>query len=70
MTTGKHNSSTTKTIIMKELQIKFSFQYFAMILLFSEVKSKKICKFGKDDTASQLFHVNVRGKSLFQKTIL
>ena len=55
---------------MKELQIKLSFQYFAMILLISEIKSKKICKTGKEDITFQLFHVNARGESNFKKNFV
>ena len=55
---------------MKELQIKLSFQYFAMILLFSEIKSKKICKTGKEDITFQLFHVIARGESNFKKNFV
>ena len=36
-----------------------------MILLFSEIKLRKISKSGKEDAASQLFHVIARGESKF-----
>ncbi len=48
---------------MKKLQIKFSSQYFAMILLFSRVKSRKTCKPGDEDVTSQPFHFTSGGES-------
>ena len=41
-----------------------------MILLISEIKSKKICKSGEEDITFQLFHVIARGESNVKKRIL
>ena len=38
-----------------------------MVLLISEIKSKKICKSGEEDITFQLFHVIARGESNVKK---
>jgi hypothetical protein len=48
---------------MKELQIKFSAQFFAaIVLLLTRVKSKKRCKPGEEDVTSQSFDLAARGE--------